>query len=850
MSHARSKPPARAKYSGIDLRETITPTVTRRGTVRGDSRPRSQASDIAEEEEEASQTLPGGWEQDAPDRMTAIARQETGYVPTTSGSAVVLPPESFLAQWKEESHSYAIPNPHSSSSSSSEDGDRSDDPGSDGSSGHRRKKAKRRKKRKARRHEKRLRMLRDLKIPMPTYNGIDDYDTFEAFIGKWDSYARSHGLKGSDAIDVIQHALKGKASIWYNKHVSLQLEGWTTKRVYQELYEYCFPASFREDLREKLMSATQRGRPVKDYAKDLENLALRYSDIDAATVKRIFWDGVDDYIKLYWLDKGLGQEYSTLETLMVEHRAQKRCYHCHKEGHDSSKCRLKSRHGEPGIRAAAVAPADDVPAAEQKPRVHKPKVRRQLKALPSAAVSVMSTSFHRNELLAFVHIAVHLAAPEAHGIQIRRQQLKSHLVRWHNPATAFRRGLRDEERRFHIFAAGDADAPDPMPEYLVAYDEVREAELVFPVTAFSALGVDVGRAVYAHLGVAERDLGRIFKLPGRPAPLVEPIFGALTRIGTVWAVVRTVGDLVDCGGNDTDRWLLQTNGVEFWVRDQLYGTCYEIPLSELTEGITLAEALGRAELPPRPGTLMGREEKRCTSFPADATRDWQLPQDPSVAEVTRRAEWMQFIAERSARPFSRDANYRPGQAGPLVERVFTEEEIWAEYAPDDSYHQLRRFGDDDEPDEDATSDEQVELLEDYSGDYGPPPDVTDSSSEPSSTDSSMPSLIAPPNPDESISEIVFDSGSPHVDHRPNLAASESDSSLFDSGSLVTLDSVGSASSAPADAVVVALPRTHGGELRLRLVAPGDVELLRGAHQFGADEYVSHELGYGSDASYE
>ncbi|EJD38125.1 hypothetical protein AURDEDRAFT_172762 [Auricularia subglabra TFB-10046 SS5] len=88
------------------------------------------------------------------------------------------------------------------------------------------------------------------------------------------------------------------------------------KKVYKEMYESCFPVNFREDLRDKMMAATQHGRPIKDYAKDLENMALRYDDIDKGTVKRILWDGVDDYIRLYWIEKGLSLEFSNVPTLI------------------------------------------------------------------------------------------------------------------------------------------------------------------------------------------------------------------------------------------------------------------------------------------------------------------------------------------------------------------------------------------------------------------------------------------------------------------------------------------------------------------------------------------------------
>ncbi|EJD47323.1 hypothetical protein AURDEDRAFT_163533 [Auricularia subglabra TFB-10046 SS5] len=610
-------------------------------------------------------------------------------------------------------------------------------------------------------------MLRDLKIPMPSYNGADDYDAFEAFIGKWDSYARSHGLKGTDAIDVIQHALKGKASIWYNKHVSLQLDGWSTKRVYQELYEYCFPASFREDLREKLMSATQRGRPVKDYAKDLENLGIRYSDIDATTVKRIFWEGVDDYIKLYWLDKGLGQEYKTLVyyAYWVERRKQE---------------------------------------------------RRQ-----------------------------------AHSLEVRRDQLQLALADYFSPLTARRSGIRPSGRRFHIIAAGDPDAVDVMPEYFVVYDEVREAELVFPITSFGPLGVDVGRAVAAHLGVTERDLGRVLRLGGRSPPLVERIYSALTQIGNVWAVVRTIHDLVECGGNETDRWLLQTNGAEIWLRDQLYGSCYELSVADLTSGITLAKALRRPELGDRPGVLGGREATRCTSFATDSFHDWQAPWEPSVADVCRRGEWMEYIAERCARLFSRDAEYRAGEPAAEVTRVGDAVENLHEQGVPilhvERAAEIWNF-DSDDSSSDGNTDEHAALMEDISGDYGPPPA---SDGPPSSSGDG--DHAAPPRTRSSfgsLSEISFGQHDDRIDTRTNLGSSEVSSSLYSLGSLLDNAESEGGTSFEGNVILVARPGAHHGETHLARV-PAYVDLAglaRGTVPVGTAEYLAGQLGLESDSS--
>lgn len=68
-----------------------------------------------------------------------------------------------------------------------------------------------------------------------------------------------------------------------------------------------------------------KGRPIKDFAKDLEKLAIRYPDVDEYAIRRIFWEGVDGYIQVFWAEKGRSLEYDDMNTLLIyAQRAEKR----------------------------------------------------------------------------------------------------------------------------------------------------------------------------------------------------------------------------------------------------------------------------------------------------------------------------------------------------------------------------------------------------------------------------------------------------------------------------------------------------------------------------------------------
>ncbi|KZV99865.1 hypothetical protein EXIGLDRAFT_697732 [Exidia glandulosa HHB12029] len=168
-----------------------------------------------------------------------------------------------------------------------------------------------------------------LKVPMPSYDGTPDLDVFEAFAFKWNSWARSKDLTEEESVEYMAHALQGKAAQWFMRYVAGRQHEWTLNRAYSELFNNCFPPMFRERLRRRLLSLRQNGRPVRDFAQDIENLALRFPDIGEYSVKMILWDGVDNYIREFWREKGRSMEFDSFDTLVeyayrVESREEER----------------------------------------------------------------------------------------------------------------------------------------------------------------------------------------------------------------------------------------------------------------------------------------------------------------------------------------------------------------------------------------------------------------------------------------------------------------------------------------------------------------------------------------------
>ncbi|EJD46669.1 hypothetical protein AURDEDRAFT_164126 [Auricularia subglabra TFB-10046 SS5] len=485
---------------------------------------------------------------------------------------------------------------------------------------------------------------------MPQYDGTADYDQFEAFVSKWDSWQRSKALSDREAVEYLRHALTGKASTWYTNFVAMQLKGWTMKKVYKEMYESCFPVNFREDLRDKMMAATQRGRPIKDYAKDLENMSIRYDDIDKGTVKRILWDGVEDYIRLYWIEKGLSLEFSDVPTLIYY------AYRVERREHERKRMEPVSPKTEDPGRTAGTP--------------KKAKVKRQLKALPVAAVRIMSIAA-ATPLLNYVHAAICLAEAETHMLELFRDEIRAAALEFYHPISCApaRGNLNAPEDRFLVAVPNDRGTPPIAPGTVVLYDVLHDVELEFPVSEFRDDDFNFARTFFFHYGIAvdERECELRVDVPELPWPI--PVRGVLTLIDGEWAAASSHHALLQLGLERDQRWVLQTDGRSYWARDFAFGLCYEVTREMLSAGTNIERIVREPEYFDRRGEVNIPLDKR---FHLSGGQDWQFPYVASEQVETRHVMW------RQAAKLARDS----AQAKRVVS------DLWADY---DGIPAVRRF---------------------------------------------------------------------------------------------------------------------------------------------------------------
>ena len=108
---------------------------------------------------------------------------------------------------------------------------------------------------------------RKIKIKNPfTYDGLVDLDMFDCWCYEVDVWCESHGASEKEAVKYLVQFMSGKAGHFFVKHIAHYRDKWTTKLVYKGLFDYCFPAHFKLELQEKLMSTVQGPMNVRDFA--------------------------------------------------------------------------------------------------------------------------------------------------------------------------------------------------------------------------------------------------------------------------------------------------------------------------------------------------------------------------------------------------------------------------------------------------------------------------------------------------------------------------------------------------------------------------------------------------------
>ncbi|KAG8689816.1 hypothetical protein FRC11_000408 [Ceratobasidium sp. 423] len=148
------------------------------------------------------------------------------------------------------------------------------------------------------------------KAKQPTaYNGVANFDVFKQWVFEVDFWMHDTGFKKLKAIRHVGGFLTRKAASWYMNKVMTNLREYKRMwKLYQELFEHCFPFNYKQTLRERFHKAMQGNRSIKDFMHELRLYDKRLGDLAEREVHQRLWDGVQLYIRLKWTKNGMNPE--------------------------------------------------------------------------------------------------------------------------------------------------------------------------------------------------------------------------------------------------------------------------------------------------------------------------------------------------------------------------------------------------------------------------------------------------------------------------------------------------------------------------------------------------------------
>ncbi|EIN04409.1 hypothetical protein PUNSTDRAFT_138451 [Punctularia strigosozonata HHB-11173 SS5] len=117
-------------------------------------------------------------------------------------------------------------------------------------------------------------------------------------------------------VSKIGHYLSGNAQQFF-KRVVKSPEEWTVREFFNELFNYCFPDGFMNEIRRRWRSWRQRKSSVKVYAAAMEGFRDDLGDeiSDRQFVQR-FWEGLDDEISRELYRDRLHPDIDTYEDVL------------------------------------------------------------------------------------------------------------------------------------------------------------------------------------------------------------------------------------------------------------------------------------------------------------------------------------------------------------------------------------------------------------------------------------------------------------------------------------------------------------------------------------------------------
>jgi len=157
----------------------------------------------------------------------------------------------------------------------------------------------------------------NLKMKHPeSYDGKPDLELFDGWMNSIITYADVMKIREKTMIKLMSSYVTGNAQLFYSRNVSGKFDRWTYETLFSAMFDYCFPQEIMRKLRKRWNSASQGKQRVREYIRELELLAARFSEINERTVALKFWEGLNWELREKMCSDRADPELDTLEELI------------------------------------------------------------------------------------------------------------------------------------------------------------------------------------------------------------------------------------------------------------------------------------------------------------------------------------------------------------------------------------------------------------------------------------------------------------------------------------------------------------------------------------------------------
>ena len=157
-------------------------------------------------------------------------------------------------------------------------------------------------------------------IPPKEYDGSADPSAYHRFVMEGEAYLRDGNVSSERQFRLLAHFLKGKSYDFYMQKVAPDdPENWDLHKFFTEMFNYCFPIDYRQQMRFKMEEMTQSpNQSVSEYVHDLQEIFSMVGALTAESKVIKLWYSLRASIQRTMWKDGLHPDTSTWDEIVAK----------------------------------------------------------------------------------------------------------------------------------------------------------------------------------------------------------------------------------------------------------------------------------------------------------------------------------------------------------------------------------------------------------------------------------------------------------------------------------------------------------------------------------------------------